>query len=340
MVRLGLWYDFRNPPQWRRPLGELYAETFEQIRWAEQLGFDDIWLSEHHFIDDDHASGVLPLLGAIAAQTSRVRLGTSVMLLPLHDPVRLAEDAATVDVVSGGRLDLGVAVGYRVGEFTGFGIDPRTRGRRMEEALTVLTGFLNGGLTDFEGRYFRYHGIQLNPRPLQRPVPVWVAALSPAALERAARLGDGLLGGAGPDMSADYVRQREGLGRSGPLRVATPTPWIAISNDPERTWARIGPHVLYQRRLYAAWLAESGLPLFGDPPNTPDEIRAAQPTVVVTPDQALALLHEKLSAAPATTHLTWGHTPPGVPPAEVAESVRLAAEHVLPYLHGLPSARQ
>ena len=122
-LRFGLWYDFRNPPAWKQDGTELYRAILDQCVRAEELGWDDIWLSEHHFLDDAYTPSMLPLGCAIAARTERVEIGTSVLLLPLHDPVRVAEDAATLDVLSGGRLQLGLGVGYRVEEFIGFDID-------------------------------------------------------------------------------------------------------------------------------------------------------------------------------------------------------------------------
>src|SRR5262249_42474082 len=107
-LRFGLWYDFRNPPAWKRPYDQLYGEILEQIAWAEQHGFADISLSQHHLIRDGYSPSLLPIAAAIAARTKKIRIGTSVMLLPFHNPVRLAEDGATVDVISGGRFELGV----------------------------------------------------------------------------------------------------------------------------------------------------------------------------------------------------------------------------------------
>ena len=98
-----------------------YRDTRDQIVRGEALGWDDVWLSEHHFIEDGYTPSMLPIAAAIAARTSRIHIGTSVLLLPLHDPIRVAEDAATIDILSDGRLELGVAIGYRRAEFTGFG---------------------------------------------------------------------------------------------------------------------------------------------------------------------------------------------------------------------------
>jgi alkanesulfonate monooxygenase SsuD/methylene tetrahydromethanopterin reductase-like flavin-dependent oxidoreductase (luciferase family) len=110
-IRFGPWYDFRNPVQWRQPADRLYREILDQIASGENNGFDDMWLSEHHFIEDGYLPSILPAAAAIAARTNRIRIASGVLLMPLHNPIRLAEDIATVDVISGGRFELGVG-GY------------------------------------------------------------------------------------------------------------------------------------------------------------------------------------------------------------------------------------
>ena len=137
-MEFGLLYDFRNPPQWRLPNERLYAQTIEQVVFAEQLGFDAVWISEHHFLEDGYCPSLLAVAAHIAARTSRMRIGTSVLLLPFHDPLRVAEDAATVDILSGGRLDLGIGLGYRAEEFEVFGVPRRQRPSRFEESLAIL----------------------------------------------------------------------------------------------------------------------------------------------------------------------------------------------------------
>jgi hypothetical protein len=132
-VRFGLWYDFRNPPQWRQPSDRLYGEILDQIVWGENNGFDDVWLSEHHFIEDGYLPSILPVAAAIAARTKRIRITSGVILMPFHNPVRL-EDIAVVDVISGGRLELGVGVGFKAEEFESFGVPFKERGPRIEGA--------------------------------------------------------------------------------------------------------------------------------------------------------------------------------------------------------------
>jgi alkanesulfonate monooxygenase SsuD/methylene tetrahydromethanopterin reductase-like flavin-dependent oxidoreductase (luciferase family) len=126
-MKFGLIYDFRNPAPWRRPWVELYARMLDQIVEAEELGFDHVWLTEHHFVDDGYLPSIVPVAGAIAARTKRIRIGSDIMILPFQDPVRIAEDLAVVDILSGGRFDLGVGQGYRAEEFRAIGMDRRER---------------------------------------------------------------------------------------------------------------------------------------------------------------------------------------------------------------------
>jgi len=136
-VNFGLWYDFRNPAPWTVPFETLYAQTLEQITDAERLGFDSVWITEHHFCADGYTPSPLVIAGAIGARTRRLRIGTNLMILPLHNPVRVAEDAATLALLTGGRFDLGVGIGYRELEFREFGRQVSQRPSLIEEAIAI-----------------------------------------------------------------------------------------------------------------------------------------------------------------------------------------------------------
>jgi hypothetical protein len=138
-IRFGLWYDFRNPPKWRQASDRLYSEILNQIAWGESHGFDDVWLSEHHFIEDGYLPSILPVAAAIAARTKRIRIASGVLLMPFHNPVRLAEDIAVVDVISGGRFELGVGVGFKLEEFDSFGVSFSERGSRTNQSLDIIS---------------------------------------------------------------------------------------------------------------------------------------------------------------------------------------------------------
>ena len=189
-LSFGLWYDFRNPAPWRRPWQRLYQETLEQVAWADSLGFDSVWLSEHHFTDDGYLPALFPMLAALATRTSHMRLGTAVLLAPLHHPLRLAEDAAVVDVLSGGRLELSVAPGYRAEEFALLGVRRAERGRRTDETIEIVKAAWRAQRFSYRGSCFRFEDVVVTPPPLQRPhPPIWVGGSSQAAARRAARHG-------------------------------------------------------------------------------------------------------------------------------------------------------
>ncbi|MGH2367455.1 MAG: LLM class flavin-dependent oxidoreductase, partial [Chloroflexota bacterium] len=162
-MEFGLLYDFRNPKRWERPAPEVYAEQLEQIAYAEHLGFDSVWITEHHFTDDGYTPSVLTLAAAIAARTNRIRIGTWVLLLPLHNALRVAEDAATVDILSNGRLDLGMGLGYRPEEFAALGVDRRQRGRLMDEGVDLIRRAWTEDRLTFAGRFYDVRDVPVTP---------------------------------------------------------------------------------------------------------------------------------------------------------------------------------
>src|SRR4051812_34748112 len=163
-------------------------------RLTETLGFDSAWVSEHHGAGDGYLPSLLPMLAAIAASTTRIQLGTGVMLTPFHDPLRLAEDAAFVDQLSGGRLILGLALGWREEEFRMFGAPVGERLRRTVETVEVLRRAWTGERFTFEGRHLSYDQVLVTPRPFaEEGVPIYIGGMSDAAIERAGRIGDGYI---------------------------------------------------------------------------------------------------------------------------------------------------
>src|SRR3979490_1808676 len=162
-IRFGLWYDFRNPAQWRRPADRLYREILDQIAWSENNGFDDVWLSEHHFIEDGYLPSILPIAAAIAARTKRIRIASGGLLMPFHTPVRLAEDIAVVDVISGGRLELGVGVGFKHEEFEGFGVPFKERGPRTNQSLEIIRRAPAGEIVTFKSEFFEFQNVKVAP---------------------------------------------------------------------------------------------------------------------------------------------------------------------------------
>jgi probable F420-dependent oxidoreductase len=181
-----------------------YRETFELARVAEDAGFDTATIGHHHFMPGNLADP-LTFLAAVAARTERLRVGTGIFQLPVHNPVRVAEQVATVDQLSGGRVSLGVGTGWWPLEYQVQGSSYRERGARMEEALCILRLVWTEESVSFDGRFWSFPELTVHPRPVQRPhPPIWVAGVADAAVERAARLGDAWL--CGPVQSLSKAR--------------------------------------------------------------------------------------------------------------------------------------
>ena len=206
---------------------DLYQEALGAAEEAERLGFDSVWTSEHHFADDSYAPSLLTLSAAMAARTSRIQVGTGLVLAPLHHPIRLAEDAAVVDLISGGRLILGVGQGWLRWEFEALGASFTRRGRGIQEAIETCRQAWGDGLVEAAG-------VAVLPKPARSGgPPIWVGAESEPAIRRAAALADGWLAGE-PDPGtfrvqmewlADEMRRRAGRLTRCTWRATGPCSW-------------------------------------------------------------------------------------------------------------------
>jgi alkanesulfonate monooxygenase SsuD/methylene tetrahydromethanopterin reductase-like flavin-dependent oxidoreductase (luciferase family) len=168
-MRFGTYYFLQAAPGRRHP--EVIHDELEQMVWTEELGFDHVWLTEHHFIDYGLAVDPATLAAAVASRTRRVRIGLAAAILPFHHPVRLAEQLALVDVISGGRLDVGVGRGNRPAEFRGYNVPQQESRERYEEAVEILLRAWSGGPFSHQGRFYTVPEARVIPQPVQRPHP-------------------------------------------------------------------------------------------------------------------------------------------------------------------------
>lgn len=333
-MQFGLIYDFRNPEPWRRPFSTLYEELLEQIEYAEALGYDSVWLTEHHFVADGYTPSVLPLAAAIAARTSRIRIGTWVLLLPLHHALRVAEDAATVDIISTGRFMLGLGLGYRIEEFEAFGIPRQHRRRLMDEGVEIIKRAWTEDSFSFSGRHYQLKNVSLYPKPIQQPhPPIWLGARSSAAAERAARFDCPLLLVGGRDVYEAYAKALSACDRDPARYEVLGSKTCMVSDDPERTWMEIRDHLGWTGGLYAQWYGEAAdLPTdrerIGKVVIDPDERR---PQVTIGSAANCVEAIEAWRRQIPFTHLIGTATPAGIPPRQMYPYLERFAREVIPH---------
>ena len=235
-----------------------FEETIRECERAEAAGFDSVWLGEHH---NNPVLYPAPLLGlaAIAARTSRVSLGTGVLLLPLYHPMCVAEEGAMVDMISGGRLILGVGAGYAPEEFAAFGLSVKQRGSRLEEGAALVRRLWTETGVTHHGRYYHVEGATVGPRPVQQPAPpIWFGAWTPPAIERAARLGDAWLAGPSAALSelsscvAAYRQRRTELGKEAGTIAAFRYVFVAGTTEQALQYAG-EPFIQAFENMYFRW---------------------------------------------------------------------------------------
>lgn len=186
--------QFFSWPQRRGPLAAVYERALARIQVMDQTGYDAVWLAEHHFTDYSVCPSIHMMALHVAHQTQHLRIGTAVSLAPLYHPLRLAEEVALLDVLSGGRVNWGVGRGFEFSEFNAFGVPPAESLARFREAVQLVTQAWSQDTLTFSGEFWQFDGIEVLPKPQQRPhPPMWVAASSPPAVEWAGEQGHAIL---------------------------------------------------------------------------------------------------------------------------------------------------
>ena len=301
---------------------------------GENNGFDNVWLSEHHFIEDGYLPSILPAAAAIAARTNRIRIASGVLLITIHNPIRLAEDIATVNVISGGRFELGVGIGFKQEEvhrlrrvFEGarrahrpiarhHPACPCRRDRHRQERLLRLPKRQGDARAD----------PATSSADLARRFP-----LQPAALRRAVRFGDGFtVPGANRDVYDRYVAELKKENRpTDDLRFASGFWFLIVSEDPEKTFAEAADHVIYQVNDYSVWLQAGGLQPLAPRLDDREALKQSGLLQVVDPDTAIRMIRNLADTVPITHFYSWT-LPPGLPPRWAQTHLELFASKVIP----------
>ncbi|WP_420638197.1 LLM class flavin-dependent oxidoreductase [Candidatus Poriferisocius sp.] len=294
-MRIGIYLDLRNPPEWRKPWPDFYRQSLELVVQAEAWGADSVWLSEHHFFEDGYLPQPLTFAAAVAARTQRLRIGTAVLLAPLRVAPQIAEEVAVADQISNGRIDLGLGAGYVHDEFAAYGADLSRRYTATDQRVQQVRELLDGDI--------------VTPPPVQRPFPIWLGYNGPQGARRAGRLGCGLLS-VNPASLDPY---REGLAEGGHdasvARMAGLVP-LVVADDPDEAYERILPHLAWQLNTYRA----AGASGTGKTPKplTVEKLREGRSTMgvispleVLTPDDAIAHLRGLADGLPMVEAYCW-----------------------------------
>jgi probable F420-dependent oxidoreductase len=339
-VRVGIGlFTAQLPASSKRSFEQEYRETLELVRLAERAGFDSAWVSEHHGSSDGYLPSLLPLLAAFAAVTERITLGTGIVLTPLHDPLRLAEDAAVVDLLSGGRLMLGIGHGWREEEFRMFGASRTERGPRTEETIEVLRRAWTGRRFSFEGRTLRYDRVKVTPPPAREGgPPILLGGYAKRAVVRAGRIADGYVTDeTAPEQVREHVAHLDEGARSAGREPGT-LALVLLQNafawrdgDP---WPIIREGVGHQLGTYEAWGSGADTPSSDAlEPRAPSEEDLRSSTPAGTPEQVLgALLPLVRAFGDRDLHLVVRLHYPGMDLSTASSALELFASEVLPGL--------
>jgi len=323
-MELVISYDMRAPG-FGAPARALYAAALDQVEWADALGFDKVGLGEHHSSSDGYNPSPLVLAAAMGARSKRIRLRTSVLLAPLYDPIKLAEDAAVTQLAIGGRLMLGIGGGYRPAEFETFGRRLEDRWQAIGDTIALLRLAWTGEPFEWQGRH-----CWVTPRP-DPPPPILLGGGSAAAARRAAKIADDWFPPLDARLWKPYREACVALGKPDPGDYPKQGPiFLWVSKQPERDWERVMPHVLHQLRSYSEWTVEA----FGRPAGpyagdiTPDTVRQSGAYRVLTPEQTLQM------AEGLGSHSVFYLNPllAGIDPAFAWEMLRLYEREVHPHL--------
>jgi alkanesulfonate monooxygenase SsuD/methylene tetrahydromethanopterin reductase-like flavin-dependent oxidoreductase (luciferase family) len=320
-MMFGIRFDLRNPPFAGVDMADRYQAALDMAEWADRRGATMIGLSEHHGSADGYLPSALAMAAAIASRTSTARIGINAVVAAFHDPLRLAEDAAVVDLISRGRLDLTIVGGYVHEEFDMFGVATSERAARVTETVATLRSAWTGDPFEFRGRK-----VQVLPRPAQPGGPrIILGGSSEAAARRAARIGDGFLPSE-PQFHRFYRDECVRLGRPDPgPYLGADTSVVVLAEDPVAAWPELGPFFMHEVNAYGAWQVVSGVQAGYKPVDTLEELRKTGQYRILTPHEYSAQLAAAGELAFALLHPMVG----GIPPEKAWEHIRLFEESVL-----------
>jgi alkanesulfonate monooxygenase SsuD/methylene tetrahydromethanopterin reductase-like flavin-dependent oxidoreductase (luciferase family) len=324
MVMTLMRFNFILPGLDPQTMSRTYRAGLDMAAAADEHGFAMITLEEHHGAENGWSSTPLLNAGMILSRTSRLSVGLMALLLPLHDPLRVAEDIAVLDLASGGRFSFIAGMGYRPSEYAAHGKDWSKRGELMDEYVDVL-------LKAWTGEPFEYRGttVRVTPRPLTQPhPPLMIGGTARASARRAARFGlpffpaDHM-----PELQAYYNEQCEALGVQGMCMMPGATTTMTfVAEDPDKAWAEIGHHLLHEAVTYSDWQTPDIRSAAHSHARTVDELRAEGKYAIRTPAEVVAQAKAEGDLAGINLHPLCG----GIPVDQAWEYLQLFFDKVVP----------
>lgn len=337
MLPVGYLPCTQDPPSganMARVIDELTAEA----QAAEASGWDGCFLTEHHQQEDGYLPNPLLLAGMVGMKTERIKVGTCVLLMPLHHPVHVAEDCAVIDLATKGRLVLSVGVGYQPQDFDAFGISITERASRTEEAIDIIRKSWRGERFSFEGKHFSYAETLVTPTPAQRPGPdIWMASWTPVGLRRAGRLADGWI--ADPVQSLSVIKDYAARYRAAAEKAGR-TPFICLMRDAVIADSMAGAEAasaptMYTHRFYFqydAYVPDEHIKDVKTPDDLTFDIAAKDRLVVGSPDDCLEQLRMWKDAIRPDYLIVRFRQPGGPSHADTLRAIRTFGEKVIPRL--------
>ena len=313
--------------------GHFYSEALAQVARAEELGFDSVWMEEHHSVTNHYWPSPLMVLAGFATRTSKLMLGTDILVAPFYHPVRLAEDVAMLDVISGGRITLGIAIGYKPDEFALYGAELAKRGARFEEQLTIMRRLWSGEHVSFRGEYYTVDG-RLEPPPVTKPhPPVWIGGWGDITLRRAATLADNWIPGPTADLARlldgkkKFLANRAAASRTGPITEWPLTRDVIIADTEQQARDLAEEHIMvaYRKEYAGGWRHP-----FIDASIATDLDRLMTDRFIIGgPEQCVAQIGRFVEQY-GLNHLICRMFFPGMPHGHVMKGLELIAREVMP----------
>jgi probable F420-dependent oxidoreductase len=314
--------------------GHFYREALEEVVRAEELGFDSVWMEEHHGVKDHYWPSPLPVLAGFAMRTSRLLLGTDILVFPFYHPVRLAEDIALLDVMSGGRFIFGTAIGYKPDEFALYGTPLEKRGARFEEGLQLMKALWMGDAVTFKGRHYQADNASIEPKPISKPhPPIWVGGWGKLTLKRAATMADAWIPGPTADLARLLDGQQQILAHRAAAGLTAPlAEWpltrdviIADRNAKARELAERHIMVSYRDEYAGGWKH----PFIDRSIATDLDNLMRDRFIIGGPEQCIAQLRRFVEAF-GMTHVICRLFFPGMPHQHIMRELELLAREVMP----------